>query len=430
MRSPLRLVGGVFAVLLILIVIALATGWWLGTRPAEPVAASTQDFDNPALIERGAYLARLGNCAACHTTTGGEPFAGGRAIPTPFGTLYGSNITPDRDTGIGTWSADDFWRALHDGRGPDGRLLYPAFPYTSYTHLSREDADALYAFLRSQPAVSQPDRPHELRFPYDQRYLLAFWRALNFRAATPSPLSPPEGADATLWQRGSYLTEGLGHCAECHTPRNRFGGLRGDAPFAGTLMPISDWYAPALTPVRGGLQGWSVADIATLLRAGTTPHGGAAGPMAEVVFDSSQYLTPRDAEAIATYLAHLEAPAQREPGPVENPFGRLGAQRYEQHCASCHGEQGQGKGPGWPPLAGNLTAQLPDPVNAIRVVLDGGFAPGTALNPQPYGMPPFRHRLSDTDVAAILSYVRQSWGNVAPVVSPNDVRKARRHAAH
>ena len=420
--------GRALSLLALVVLLAAALMWWQGTRSDSTSHATAPSHHNDAeLIQRGAYLAQIGNCAACHTVAHGEPFAGGRAIPTQFGTFYGSNITPDPQYGIGTWSAEDFWRALHEGKRPDGTLLYPAFPYTSYTQLSRADADALHAYLKSQPAVAQPNAAHQLGFPYNQRWLLAFWRALHFEPATFTP-----DLDQTpLWNRGAYLVGGLGHCAECHTPRNRLGGLQPDQALAGTLMPMADWFAPALTPSSvNGLAGWSEDDLADLLRLGHTRFGVAAGPMAEVVFDSSQHLSTADAQAMAHYLLAQNPGPQTRPEPIANRLHTQGGQLYAQNCASCHGERGEGQAPGWPALAGNLTLNLSDPVNAIRKVLDGGFAPGTAGNPQPYGMPPFRHRLSDTDIAAILSYTRNQWGNAAAPVAPNDVRRARLLAAH
>lgn len=415
-------------VMLIVVVLVGALGWliWQGNRSA-PTPPSTVDFNDSSLIQRGAYLARIGNCASCHSTTGGSPYAGGRAIPTRFGIFYGSNLTPDPEHGIGNWSADDFWQAMHNGKRPDGTLLYPAFPYTSYTRLSRDDVDALYAYLRSQAAVAQVNQAHQLRFPYSQRPLLAIWRAWHFKPASFTP-----DADQTpLWNRGAYLSTGLGHCAECHTPRTRFGGLDRARPLAGSLMPDEDWFAPALTPsAPNGLSDWSEQDIVELLRVGYNRHGVATGPMAEVVFQSTQFLHEDDALALAHYLSELPGTGQAERAAVADRLHTMGSRIYEQQCSTCHGEQGEGQAPGWPALAGNLTLTLDSPLNAIRKVLDGGFAPGTVLNPQPYGMPPYRHRLSDTDIAAVLSYARNQWGNAARPVMPNEVRRARTLGQH
>ena len=257
---------------------------------AQPVA------DRAAQLERGAYLARAGDCMACHTARGGQPYAGGRAIATPFGAVVAPNITPDPQTGIGDWSADDFWRALHNGRGRDGRFLYPAFPYTSYTKVNREDSDAIYTWLQSVAPVQQQNREHALRFPYNQRWLLAGWRALYFR---PGVFEPSPGQPAQ-WNRGAYLVQGLGHCAACHSSRNALGAtaVRGD--LSGGLIPISNWYAPALTPEAAtGLGDWQTADLAALLKTGVSARSAVYGPMAEVVAQSLQYLSDADVQAIA-----------------------------------------------------------------------------------------------------------------------------------
>lgn len=425
-----RWLGLSVAGLLGLAALAAAGAWWLGTRDDPMVAATTTDFADAGLIARGAYLAQLGNCVTCHSTTGGQAYAGGRAVPTPFGTLYGPNITPHETEGIGRWSADDFWRALHNGKAPDGRLLYPAFPYPEYTQVSRADADALYAYLRSVPAVAEPNRANALRFPYDQQLALAGWRALYFRPAT---FVPQAGQDA-MWNRGAYLVNGLTHCAACHTPRNGWGASREGAALAGGVIPNLDWYAPPLTGnAPEGLGTWSEADIAALLRTGVSPRGAAAGPMAEVVFQSLQHLAPDDAAAMAHYLKSLPASdavdrtAASGAGRGTGAGGLMthGAKVYETHCMDCHGAQGEGRGLDYPPLAGNLSVLAPSTANAIRIVLNGGFAPGTAGNPQPFGMPPFRQTLSDNDVAAVVSYIRGSWDNDAAPVSPPDVRRYR-----
>ncbi|GAA5236981.1 c-type cytochrome [Verticiella sediminum] len=430
MRLP-RWAGILGGVLLAAILVAGTAMYWLGTRDAPPVPASTTRFDDPDLVLRGEYLARLGNCATCHTTRGGTPYAGGRAVPTPFGTLYGPNLTPDDDTGIGRWSADDFWRALHEGKAPGGRLLYPAFPYPDYTQVTRADADAIYAYLRALPPARQESPPHALRFPYDQPLALAFWRALYFR---PAAFVPEDGQDA-LWNRGAYLVRGLTHCAACHTPRNALGANRADAPLAGGMIPVLEWYAPPLAGnAPEGLGNWQEADVAALLRTGVSARGTAAGPMADVVYESLQHLTEADTQAMARYLKslppspHVAAQAAAEgAGRGTGAAGLMshGAQVYAQHCADCHGSQGEGRAPAFPPLAGNLSVLAHSTANTIRVVLNGGYAPGTQGNPRPHGMPPFRQSLSDNDVAAVVTYIRGSWGNEAAPVSPPDVRSFR-----
>jgi mono/diheme cytochrome c family protein len=442
------------AILLLAIAIAaLAVLAWLGYRE-DPSTGPQQATGDPAQrVGYGAYLAKVGDCMACHTAPGGKPYAGGAAIPTPFGTFYGPNITPDPATGIGSWTADDFWRALHQGKGPSGTLLYPAFPYTEYTRISRADADALYAYLRSLPPVAQPSRPHELEFPYGWRPLLALWRGLYFRpgvhadaqaavpafAVTDAVTGAVTGAGAgvgtgavvpdrpALIARGRYLVDGLGHCVACHAPRNALGATTGGTGLPGGDIAGLGWYAPALDGApRTGLGRWSEDDIAMLLKTGTSRHGAAAGPMAEVVVGSTQHLSDVDARAIAVYLKTIPAPSQKDTAAVRAAGGmRRGAALYEQHCAQCHGADGQGQGRDWPPLAGNIGVVAPYPGNAIQMVLEGGFAPATAGNPRPHGMPPFGQVFSDDDVAAVVTYVRNSWGNTAGGVTSLQVKQAR-----
>lgn len=376
------------------------------------------------LIAQGAYLARAGSCMACHTRQGGPAYAGGRAIDTPFGAIYTPNLTPDDATGLGRWSAAEFWRAMHNGRSRDGRLLYPAFPYPSYTQVTRSDSDAMFAFLRSLPPVRQQNRPHALRFPFNTQWALASWRALFFRPAAFAQ-QPAQSAE---WNRGAYLVQGLGHCAACHTPRNALGALRADAPFHGGLIPVQNWYAPALNSKNeAALAGWPLKDAVALLKTGVSPQAGVSGPMADVVFSSLQYLTDEDVRAMALYLRGL--PQQdKPPPPAVKPTATLmeqGQQIYEQQCVDCHGEQGQGRHAAFPALAANRAVTLADPTNLVRVLLQGGYLPATAGNPRPYGMPPFAQSLKDEEIAAVLSYVRNAWGNAASRVDTIDVYRAR-----
>lgn len=413
-------------------VVVLGAMYWLGTREGPDTGPRDSDMvraASPALetqgqaqrIERGRYLALIGNCAGCHTVPGGQRYAGGTAIPTAFGTLYGPNITPDPQAGIGAWDADDFWRALHMGKSKDGTLLYPAFPYTEYTKVTRADADAIFAYLRTVPPSPQPSREHALKFPYDQRGLLAFWRALYF---TPGELQPEQG-QSVPWNRGRYLVEGLGHCAACHSPRNRWGATR--EGLSGGMIAGLGWYAPPLTnEADGGLGDWTAQDIATLLRTGMAAHSTALGPMADVVLGSSQYLTGDDALAMGVYLKSLPAgPTPTGITPPSTAVMTLGAKLYGQYCAQCHQDSGAGQPGAWPALTDNPSVTASSPVNAIRIVLDGGYAPATAANPRPHGMPPFGQVLSDNDIAAVVSYIRASWGNRAGVVTAFDVKRVR-----
>lgn len=378
----------------------------------------------PANIARGAYLAKAGDCMACHTARGGIAYAGGRAIDTPFGRLLAPNITPDRASGIGAWSADDFWNALHNGKSRDGRLLYPAFPYTSYTKVTRDDADALYAFLHSLPAQQSAPTPHTLRFPYNQQFMLAGWRLLYFKPEVYAS----NGKQSAQWNRGAYLVEGLGHCVACHSSRNTLGASEGS--LSGGLIQTLGWYAPSLTSdAEAGLGGWDLSHIVALLKTGVSERATVFGPMAEVVQQSLQHLSEPDVTAMAVYLKSLPStpapPLAMPSGPRVDKVMEHGKQLYEAHCIDCHGADGKGLPPHYPPLAGNRALTMSEAANPIRIVLNGGFAPTTAGNPRPYGMPPYGQAMSDQEVASVVSYLRASWGNRAPPVTPGEVNKYR-----
>jgi mono/diheme cytochrome c family protein len=392
------------------------------------LAPVTAWADDAALIARGEYLARAGDCIACHTNPGGALFAGGLAMPTPFGTIYSSNITPDRATGIGTWSADDFYGAVHFGHFPDGGLIYPAMPFGSYTKVTRADSDAMFAYLRSVPAVHQADRQHDLRFPYNNRALILGWRTLFFTEGEYKP----DPAKSDEWNRGAYLVQGLGHCAMCHTPINMLGGSSASQAFEGGLIPMQNWYAPSLTSNKeAGLGEWSIEEITQLLRTGVSHRGAVYGPMAEVTFDSLQYLNDADVKAMAVYLKGLaqgSPPAQELSGVPSTESSLLlafGQTVYSTHCAVCHAVDGRGMPPDYPPLAGNPSIQMESAVNPTRMVLNGGFPPGTEENPMPYGMPPFAQSLSDDEVAAVVTYIRAAWGNRGSAVSARQANALR-----
>ena len=408
------------------LVAAAALVTWLNLRDEvdvdAPVAALAA---GDSLLARGAYLARAGNCASCHTARGGPSYAGGRGIDTPFGTVFSSNLTPDNNTGIGSWTSAHFWRAMHNGRSKDGRLLYPAFPYPNYTQVTREDSDALFAYLRSLPAVQQSATPHTLRFPYDSQAALAVWRALYFKPGVYEP-DPQRSAE---WNRGAYLVRGLGHCAACHTARNALGASSEALDLAGGLIPMQNWYAPSLSsPHEAGVGDWDRRHIVDLLKTGISPRASATGPMAEVVLRSTQYLNDTDLQAMAQFLKELPPPAAvAAPAAPAAPTHvlALGAKLYEQHCAQCHGEQGRGVPKAYPALAGNRAVTMPQTANLVQIVLNGGYAPATEGNPRPFGMPPFVLELSDADIAAVLTHIRQSWGNQASVVTPLEVNRMR-----
>lgn len=417
---------------------ALAAGaasvvWIMNLRDEVDVKAPVAYAPNESLIVRGAYLARAGNCMTCHTARGGQSYAGGLGIPTPFGTVFTSNLTPDENTGIGSWSSAHFWRAMHNGRSKSGRLLYPAFPYTSYTQVTREDSDAIFAYLRSLPAVAQPNRPHGLRFPYQSQAALAVWRALYF---SPGVYQPDASRNAE-WNRGAYLVKGLGHCSACHSPRDALGGISQALDLAGGLIPMQNWYAPSLTsPHEAGVGDWDREQIVDLLKNGVSPRASVSGPMAEVVLRSTQHLDQKDLDAMAQYLKELpgeisrpDLPAVARPAIASSEAPKA-PKLFEQHCAQCHGDKGQGIANAYPPLAGNRAVTMAATENLVQMVLNGGFAPATQGNPRPFGMPPFVLVLNDSEVAAVITHIRTSWGNQASKVTPLEVQRIRANQAH
>ena len=408
--------------------------WMLNVRDEVNVNIPVALAPSGSLIERGAYLTLAGNCMTCHTARGGQKYAGGLGIQTPFGTLFTSNLTPDANTGIGSWSSAHFWRAMHNGRSKSGRLLYPAFPYTSYTRVTREDSDAMFAYLRSLPAVNQPNQPSTLRFPFNTQAALAVWRALYF---TPG-VHQPDASRTAQWNRGAYLVTGLGHCSACHSPRDALGGIRHSLALAGGLIPMQNWYAPSLaSPQEAGVRDWNRDDIVSLLKNGVAPGASVSGPMAEVVLRSTQHLSPQDLGAMAEYLKALpDATANPEP-PAPLAVSRANAsfntekaaKLYEQHCAQCHGNKGEGVADAYPPLAGNRSVTMASTANLVQMVLGGGFSPATAGNPRPFGMPPFVLVLNDSEVADVITHIRTSWGNNASNITAMEVNRIRANQA-
>ena len=368
-------------------------------------AASPFGAPGQSAVQRGEYLARAADCVSCHTATGGQPFAGGYRIDTPFGPLFAPNITPDDATGIGRWSADDFWRALHQGVNKRGQDMYPAMPYTFYTKFSREDSDAIYAWLRTVKPVSNRVDVNQLRFPFNQRWTMAVWRELYFSEGSfkPDPSKPAQ------WNRGAYLVEGAGHCSACHSPRNALGGIEKDKAYTGAS--IDGWFALNLTSeLHTGLGAWSAQDIATYLKTGSAPGRSTAfGPMALVVKNSTSHLSDADLLAMGTYLKDLPANSSlRNNQPAPDPTRAQGASLYLEHCAGCHQSGGRGLPNIFPPLAGNGAVVAPDPADVLKVVLRGIPAQGNYVP-----MPSFAAILSDDQIVQIANYVRSSWGNAA-----------------
>lgn len=376
----------------------------------------------PSQVERGRYLATVGDCMSCHTAAGGRPYAGGRPIDTGFGIVYTPNITPDKATGIGNWSADDFYRALHDGRDDEGHRLYPAFPYLWFTKVSRDDVLAIRAYLDSLAPVQQADKPPQLEGWLGWRPLLAGWNLLNFDAGA----FRPDPAKSVQWNRGAYLVEGLGHCGDCHTAKKTFGGpLRGQALQGGFW---DGWYAPDLAgDMRDGLGGWSKAEIAEFLKTGSTARTAAVGRMAEVVANSTSHLSDDDLMAVATYLKDLP-PRSHDAGrmPSLDAAGlRRGEALFTDNCAACHMPDGRGMAGSFPPLAGNPALQGTDASTVTRTVLEGARMVATHDKPTGLAMPAFRWKLDDRQVVDVVNYVRNAWGNRASLTDAHAVARLR-----
>lgn len=387
--------------------------------------------DNAAIVAtpeqfvRGEYLTRIGNCAGCHTARGGEPYAGGKAVDTPFGAVYAGNLTPDKTTGIGSWSADAFYRAMHEGRSKDGHLLYPAFPYPNLSLTTREDTDAIFAFLINRIApVSRANNEHALAFPYNNAYALAAWRWLYFKPNTEQT----DTSQSAQWNRGAYLVQGLAHCGACHSTRNALGAPVAGHTYDGAMMPGNDWYAPSLTDKHeASVADWPIEQIAQWLKDGTSKTGAALGPMAEIVYQSTQHVSDTDLKAMSEYLKSLP-PTTAKRTTNSTPSGTVneaGSRIYKDHCAKCHSDNGEGKSEAFPALAGNRTVTMANATNLITLILKGGFAPATAGNPRPHGMPPFYHLLTDADIANVATYIRSSWGNTSPALTELDMVRYR-----
>ncbi|MGX4771119.1 c-type cytochrome [Bradyrhizobium guangdongense] len=390
---------------------------------SSPVQSEQLSFGQ---VERGRYLATAGDCEACHTTPGGKPFAGGRAIPTPFGTIYSANITADRKTGIGDWSEDQFYRALHQGIAADGSYLYPAFPYPWYTKVTREDSDALKAFLSSLEPISNSPPPNKLDWPLNDRVVMKGWNELFFHEGTFKPNSQK----SPQWNRGAYLVEGLGHCGACHTPTNVLGGAKTASALHGGIL--QDWFAPNLTgDVRSGLGTWSIDEITTFLKTGRNSRTVAYGPMSEVITFSTSKLNDDDLKAIATYLKDVPKGEGSEDNATKPAEASLKAGRaiYVDNCSGCHQINGEGVSAMFPRLQGNSTVQDRDPTTIIRLILNGAHAATTDARPTQVSMPAFNWKLSDQQVADLATYVRSAWGNSAAAVPASRVKELRSLAA-
>ena len=400
---------------------------------ATPTAAASSD-----LVKRGEYLARAGDCVACHTADKTRPFAGGLPINTPFGTIVTPNITPDPDTGIGQWSDADFLRAMHEGVGKSGERLYPAFPYAEYTKVTDQDALAIRAYLNTLTPIHYAPPSNSLKFPFNQRWLMVFWNLFNFDEGRFVP-DPKQSAE---WNRGAYLVQGLAHCEECHTPRNFTQGLKTSSRLSGAVQ--AGWHAYNITSDKNsGVGNWSDDELVAYLSTGAAPgRANAAGPMAEVVTDSTQYLTREDIRSIVTYLRSVppinggeSRPRDQWGNPAVDDVTALrgtkinavnGAQLFIANCATCHNWTGQGVGasaPGaYPSLIHNSAVGASDANNLAMVILHGV---SRTTKQADVLMPAFGTQLTDDQVAAITNYVTKRFGNPQSTVTVDQVAKLR-----
>jgi mono/diheme cytochrome c family protein len=399
--------------------------------PAHPSAANTprglltqaggSSAKSSAQLDRGRYLAAAGDCVSCHLRDGGEPFAGGLGLNTPFGVIYSANITPDNDTGIGAWTSEQFYQAMHDGKGAHGEDLYPAFPYPWFRRVSREDDDAIFEFLKSVPAVRYTPPKNDLPFPFSIRFLVGAWNLLfldsqGFRA------DPNQSAE---WNRGAYLVNGLGHCGACHTPKNSLGADKSAQELRGGKL--DNWVAPDLTSnTRIGVGEWGVDDIAEFLATGRNAHSAAGGAMADVISYSTSFMNDADRRAIAVYLKSQPASPIPDSSAPNAAAMRRGAEIYSDACSSCHLDNGIGQSRLFPPLGKDAMLQQPDPTGLEHLILAGTQIGVNASRPSALSMPSFAWKLSDQEIADVSTYIRNSWGNSALDVTTDEVKDMRK----
>jgi mono/diheme cytochrome c family protein len=398
--------------------ILAVAAWLAGPGFSDAADPDAQAFDQ---IEKGRYLTTVADCFACHTVTNaGKPFAGGRAIETPFGVITSSNITPDADTGIGAWSDEQFDNAVRKGVRPDGSRLYPAMPYPAYTKITRDDVLAIRAYLATVEPVHQPVKSNTLPFPFNIREAMRAWDALYFTAGE----FVPDSHQSAAWNRGAYLVQGPGHCTACHTSKTFLGGDKPSDNLRG--FNLQGWFAPDITGDNDqGLGQWSEADITSYLKTGHNRISAAVGPMTEEIVNATSQYSDGDLTAIATYLKSLpqrQGPAAAKP---DSSVMTAGQAIYRDQCSACHGIDGRGVAMLFPSLAQSSLIHAGDPTTAIRLVLRGGRSVATNTEPTAPGMPSFGWQLNDDQVAAVLSYIRNAWQSPAAAVSAETVGKTR-----
>ncbi len=430
-RAAWRLLG---IVLIVVVLYSAILAWKLSNATSLPVQppisvaaaglltqAILDSTPNAEQLRRGQYLVREGDCLSCHLSVAGQPFAGGVGINTPFGVIYSSNITSDRKTGIGDWTPEQFYAAMHDGRRADGKHLYPAFPYPWFTRVSRADDDAILAFLKTTEPVEYTPPANALPFPFNVRAVLAGWNLL-FLKRGEFAANPQQSAE---WNRGAQIVNGLGHCSACHTPKNAFGADKSSQAFHGASL--ESFIAPDLTGnERTGLGSWTEQDIVEYLRTGRNGLAGAAGPMADVITYSTSLMEDQDLHAIAVYLKGIAPTAASTASKVDQGALRRGAAIYSDTCSSCHLNDGVGQPRLFAPLNKSAVVQQPDPSTVLHFILAGARIGPSPLRPSPLSMPSFAWKLTDQEIADVATFIRNSWGNQASAVRTTTVREMRK----
>ena len=412
------------------VLVGAGLAWFVNRLPPSRFAG---EAPTEADLQRGEYVARLSDCVACHSTPKGAPFAGGLEMATPMGSIFTTNITPDKHTGIGNYSLADFDRAVRGGGAADGHRLYPAMPYPSYAKLDDDDVRALYAFfMNGVEAAAQENKPSEIPWPLNMRWPLAIWNAVF---VPDQPYQEKPGQDP-LWNRGAYLVQGAGHCGSCHTPRSltmNEKALDESSPAFLSGALLDGWYAPSLRQdPNTGLGRWSEQEIFDYLKNGRNHHSVVVGSMAEVFNNSTQYMQDSDLKAISHYLVSLPGDPKRDAPPstfASNPppAARMerGQATFMAKCSSCHGAEGAGQGPWIPPLAGASSSMAKTSATSINATLNGSQRVVAQGVPDAYRMPPYRSQLSDEQIADLLTFIRSSWGNHGGEVSADDVKDLR-----
>jgi mono/diheme cytochrome c family protein len=434
-RPVVRFLGWAIIVLVILLILMLGS---LGLKlsqasalPAQPVAAVSaasmlsrpipDTTPNAEQVRKGQYLVAVGDCMSCHLRADGEPFAGGLGLNTPFGLIYSSNITADPETGIGAWTDEQFYRAMQEGTNAHGKKLYPAFPYPWFNRVTRADTDAIFAYLKTTPAVKFTPPANKLPFPLNIRLAVAGWNLLFLKRGEFKP-DPKQSEE---WNRGAYLVNGLGHCSACHTPKNMLGADKSGKALHGGVL--EDFVAPDLTDnPRTGLGSWSIDDITEYLHTGRNARAGAGGPMADVITYSTSLMTDQDRHAMAVYLKSLPGSPDEAFTAADAGAMKRGAEIYSDACTGCHLENGVGQPRFFPPLGKNSMIQQNDPTGLIHLILAGGRIGPGPTRPSPLTMPSFAWKLTDQEIADVSTYLRNSWGNQASAVPLSKVQDQRK----